>query len=172
MKPFWDPWVRITHWSLVSIVILNAFILEDGGDWHELLGYAACAFVGARIVWGFVGSRNARFTEMLKGWPRGRLLVHLRDYLQDRTPRYLNHPPLAILVMSGMLACILGLGLTGWMMELDRFFGEEWVEEVHEVLSNSLLLLASAHLIGVLRASWLHRENLIASMFHGRKKLD
>ena len=171
--PFWDPWVRITHWSLVGIVILKRFVLEDGGDWHLWLGYAACVLVALRVIWGFIGSRNARFAEMLKSWPpRGQVLQHLARYLRNQTPRYLNHPPLALVVMSGMLGCILGLGMTGWMLGLDRFFGEEWLEEAHELLSHGLILLAVAHISGVLRASWLNRENLIASMIHGRKKLD
>jgi cytochrome b len=170
MTPFWDPWVRISHWALVAMVILNHFVLEDGGDAHLWLGYIACGLVIARVIWGFVGSRNARFSEMLKSWPpRGEFLRHLSKYLRNQTPRYLNHPPLAILVMSGMLSCILGLGVTGWMLGLERFFGEEWLEELHELLSNGLLLLAMAHVTGVLRASWLNRENLVASMFHGRK---
>lgn len=173
MAPFWDRWVRLSHWSLVAIVILNRFVLEDGGDAHLWLGYVACGLVAARVIWGFMGSRNARFAEMLKSWPpRGEFLRHLSQYLRNQTPRYLNHPPLAILAMGGMLSCILGLGVTGWMLGLDRFFGEEWLEELHELLSNGLLLLAMAHVIGVLRASWLNRENLIASMIHGRKKLD
>jgi len=171
--PFWDPWVRITHWSFVAIVVLNRFVIEGGEDWHIWLGYAACVLVVLRVLWGFIGSRNARFSEMLKSWPpRGKLIQHLVSYLRNRTPRYLNHPPLALMVMGGMLSCILGLGVTGWMLGLDRFLGEEWLEEVHELLSQGLILLAAAHVSGVLRASWLNRENLIAAMTHGRKKLD
>lgn len=166
----WDPLVRIFHWSLVALVISNAFFNEGGGDWHEWLGYAACAWIALRLVWGVVGTKHARFSEMRKAWPRrGQFVPHVRDYLRGRTPRILNHSPLALIGMAAMLACVLLLGLSGWMMSWDRFFGEEWLEETHEVLSNALLGLIVIHVTGVIRESLLHRENLVASMLHGRK---
>src|SRR3989344_3306220 len=59
----WDPFVRIFHWSLVSCVVLNQFVLEPGKTAHEWVGYTASALVLARLVWGFVGSRHARFSD-------------------------------------------------------------------------------------------------------------
>jgi len=46
----------------------------------------------------------------------------------------------------------------------------EWVEELHEGLSNLLFALAGVHIAGVVFASWRHRENLVAAMWHGRKR--
>lgn len=169
----WDPFVRLFHWSLVAIVISNRFINESGDEWHEWLGYLACALIAARILWGFKGSEYARFKNLFSSWPaRGRFRAHLRDYLMGRTPRTINHSPLAVIGMSVMLVCILLLGLTGWMMSWDRFFGEEWLEETHEVLANVLIAFMAVHVAGVLRESILHRENLIASMIHGKKRRD
>lgn len=53
----WDPFVRVFHWSLVSCVILNYFVVEDGETLHQWLGYIAAALVCAWIVWGFIGTR-------------------------------------------------------------------------------------------------------------------
>ena len=58
----WDPFVRVFHWSLVACVFLN-FLVEEGEAPHQWIGYAASALVAARIVWGFVGSRYARFSD-------------------------------------------------------------------------------------------------------------
>ena len=59
----WDRFVRLFHWSLVGCVLVNAFLLDDGETLHRWLGYTASALVLARIVWGFVGSRHARFDD-------------------------------------------------------------------------------------------------------------
>ena len=59
----WDPFVRIFHWSLVACVVLNQFVLEDGKTAHEWVGYTASALVLARVLWGFVGTRHARFSD-------------------------------------------------------------------------------------------------------------
>jgi cytochrome b len=51
-----------------------------------------------------------------------------------------------------------------------RFFGVEWVEQVHTWSSNLVLLLAIVHVAGVLAMSALQRENLILTMITGRKR--
>ena len=68
-KRVWDPLVRVFHWSLVACVLLNLFVVDDGEDLHQWLGYAASALVGVRVVWGFIGPRHARFEigETVKG---------------------------------------------------------------------------------------------------------
>jgi cytochrome b len=60
MVKVWDPLVRVFHWSLVFLFLL-AFITED--DWldlHVLAGYAVSFLIGFRLLWGLVGTRNAR----------------------------------------------------------------------------------------------------------------
>jgi cytochrome b len=37
----WDPLVRAAHWSLVIAVVAAYATGDDGGKWHEALGYAA-----------------------------------------------------------------------------------------------------------------------------------
>ena len=167
----WDRWVRISHWSLAAIVFADAFATEGGEFWHAFLGYLGCGFVAFRVVWGFAGSEHARFRTMLAGWPaRGNFLAHTAEYLRGRAPRMLDHTPLGMIGMGLMLLCVLLLGLTGWMMSWDRFFGEEWLESTHEMLSDVLIAIVLVHVVGVILESLCHRENLVASMIHGKKR--
>ena len=167
----WDRWVRISHWSVAAIVFADAFANEGGEFWHAFLGYLGCGFIAFRVVWGFAGSDHARVRTMIAGWPpRGTFFTHAGNYLRGRTPRMLDHTPLGMLGMALMLVCVLLLGLTGWMMSWDRFFGEEWLESTHETLSDALIALVVVHVLGVILESLRHRENLVAAMIHGKKR--
>jgi cytochrome b len=62
----WDPFIRVAHWLLAAIVLIDWF--TDEPRWmHVWLGYLALALVVLRVVWGFVGSEHARFSNFLAG---------------------------------------------------------------------------------------------------------
>ncbi|MEP1930167.1 MAG: cytochrome b/b6 domain-containing protein, partial [Roseibium sp.] len=57
----WDPLVRIFHWSLVVLFTANAVVVEDESTLHIWVGYIVAALIAVRIIWGFVGTKYARF---------------------------------------------------------------------------------------------------------------
>jgi cytochrome b len=69
----------------------------------------------------------------------------------------------------GLLTLVSLVGFTGWLYTTDRYWGVEWVEELHETLSNILFGFVALHIAGVIFTSVRHRENLVAAMLHGRK---
>ncbi len=164
----WDLFVRIFHWSLVASFAVAWITADELDRLHEWTGYAAAALVSARILWGFVGTKHARFSDFVRSpWA---VLGYLGDIMRGKAHRHLGHNPAGGAMIIALIIGILGLGLTGWMMSTDAFWGVDWVEEVHEVLANGMLVLVALHLIGVLSASLLHGENLIAAMITGRKR--
>jgi len=164
----WDLVVRTFHWTVVAGCVLNLFILDDGRLPHEVVGYAVAAALAVRVVWGFVGTRYARFADFVPT-PR-RLRSYVSALIKGREPRTLGHNPAAALMMLTLMVLLAGVSITGWMMELDAFWGEEWVEELHGILANSIMMLALLHAAAALFESWRHSENLVWSMVTGRKR--
>lgn len=87
----WDPFVRLIHWT-VAIGFFVAYLTEDDVlSVHVWAGYVVGALVLVRIVWGFIGTRHARFTDFIYR-PRT-VLTYMRDLPRARSKRYLGHSP-------------------------------------------------------------------------------
>jgi cytochrome b len=69
-----------------------------------------------------------------------------------------------------LLGSLIAVSITGWMMGLDRFFGNETLEELHETFAMAIMVLAGIHVAAAVFESVRHRENLIKAMFTGRKR--
>lgn len=72
-------------------------------------------------------------------------------------------------MMLSLWAAIIGLGITGYLMESGMMGNEDFLEEVHELLANSLYLLVPLHVIAALVMSYWQRQNLIKAMITGNK---
>jgi len=175
----WDPLVRVFHWSLVFFFLL-AFVTED--DWmslHVWAGYAASMLIGFRLLWGLVGTRNARFLSFVKS-PKV-VMRHLRDMLSRKPAHYLGHNPVAAVMVVALLVSIALVAFSGMALIASEGEGPlagtlfaslngETMEEIHEFFANFTLLLVFAHVAGVVVSSFLEGENLVRSMITGRKK--
>lgn len=164
----WDRFVRFFHWSLVSCVLINFFIVDDGETLHQWLGYFATTLVLARIVWGFIGSEHARFADFFPT-PK-RLRTHLSALLAGRADPHPGHNPLGAMMMLALITLVLALGITGYLQGTDMFWGEEWLQELHETLATTLIAFAGLHALAAIVMSRVERTNLILAMITGVKK--
>ena len=73
-------------------------------------------------------------------------------------------------MIIALIAMLIGTCVTGVMMTTDAFWGVKWVEVTHQALANGTLGLIVLHVIGVLVASFEHRENLVKAMVTGMKR--
>jgi cytochrome b len=164
----WDRPVRVLHWSLASSIV-GAWLTRERTDAvHEYIGYAALAIVAARLLWGLVGNRHARFSRfVLRARPT---LAYLRRVLDGSAPRYLGHNPLGGWMVVALLSAVALTGFTGWLTTTDLLWGYAWPVRIHEALAWSVVVLVACHVGGVVFTSWHQRENLVVPMFTGTKR--
>jgi len=186
----WDPFVRIFHWTVV-VCFFIAYITEDEVMWlHELAGYTILVFVIARVLWGVVGTRFARFSNFI--YKPSTVKQYFKDSLHFKPKRYLGHNPVGgimVILLLVMLALTSwsGMKAEGISLFADNAFnieiiksaiadddhengGNEVWEEIHEFFANATLFLVFLHVAGVIFSSLVHSENLVRSMITGRKR--
>jgi cytochrome b len=164
----WDLLVRLLHWSLLASVV-GAWLTREGNEvLHEQLGYAALAIIVTRVIWGFVGPRYARFTDFVRS-PQ-ETTAYLMAAIAHREPRHIGHNPLGGWMIVMLLATVAGICVTGWLYTTDAYWGVAWVGELHEDLTDLLMVLVALHVIGVILTSIRQKENLVKSMVTGRKR--
>lgn len=164
----WDPLVRIFHWTVVLGILLDYFVLTTGKSSHRYVGYGVAAALSVRVIWGFIGSRHARFSDFVTS-PRT-IVSHLATAMTPRGRRYVGHNPAGGAMILALMTLIALTCLTGWMQGLDAFWGVEWVQQVHTLCSNLIIAMAAIHVFAAIMESVLHRENLILAMITGRKR--
>jgi cytochrome b len=163
----WDAPVRVFHWLLVAS-FAGAWLTAESERWrlaHVTLGYTMAGLVVFRLVWGLVGTRHARFASFVRG-PRA-IGGYLRSLLRGRPERHTGHNPAGALAIVALLLLAASVAFTGWATYTDA--AGHWVGELHEGIASAMLALVGVHVAAVLATSWLHRENLVASMITGRK---
>jgi cytochrome b len=177
----WDLFVRSFHWSL-ALLVLASFLTSDRDALvhvHARIGLAVVALVLARLAWGVVGPRHARFASFVRG-PR-EVLAYARAMVRGRPPLHLSHNPLGGAMVVAVIAVLLGLAATGAAVYAGPEFqgplgglltkrDAKAIKEVHEVLSGVLVALVAVHVVGVAVSSLLERQNLVAGMITGWKR--
>ena len=180
----WDLPTRVFHWALVALILLQYLTGEFGllsMDWHFYFGYATLALIVFRVLWGFVGSTTSRFSHFVRGpvavW---RYTVAL---LQGRAHGAIGHNPLggwSVLVMIASVALQAVTGLfstddldtTGPLAARVSDAAVKWMTRIHHWNRYFLLLLIVLHL-GAVLAHWIwRRDNLVAPMLHGKKRIE
>ncbi len=178
----WDVLVRIFHWSLVTSFAVAYLTEDDYQDVHVIAGYVILGLIIFRLFWGFIGSRYARFSSFVV--MPSTALSYIKDIKNHSAKRYIGHNPagammVLALIFSLLMTTVFGLmlygaeefsgPLAGVMMEVSKSTAHD-IEEIHEFFANFTLFLIVLHILGVISASYQHKENLVVSMLNGKKR--
>ncbi len=194
----WDLLVRICHWSVVILVLIAFLSGDEEYKIHIYSGYAVLGIILLRLVWGFTGSKYARFTSFL--YPPAKAFQYIKDLAQGVPKYYVGHNPAAgwmvfLLLIMTFFVCVSGhiaykhegqelsalnfTLATNAYADSDEDHGEEkdkdedkdefW-EDIHEGAAFTLLFLIFLHVSGAILSSTRHQENLIKSMVTGIKE--
>ncbi len=164
----WDLPTRAFHWLLV-LAVTGSYVTGKGElslVVHAICGYTILGLVAFRLLWGFAGTRYARFASFRYGPRRAR--EYLESLLAGRPQHFLGHNPAGSWAIYALLALAAASGMTGWLSLHE--YGGEFMEDVHEGATNALLAVVLLHVIGAIASSLAHGENLVRAMVDGRKR--
>lgn len=179
----WDLFVRLFHWLLVAGFAVG-FISGEFNvmTLHIYVGYALSLLLIARIVWGFAGSRYARFSSFI--YPINITLAYLKGMqAAGGPPHYLGHNPAGapmVFALIGLCICLCLTGLVtlaiidfeGPFLFINSWFDDAMayaVQNFHELLPKITLGFIACHVAGVVISSRMHKENLVKAMITGNK---
>ncbi|PZW44837.1 cytochrome b [Humitalea rosea] len=177
----WDPWVRLVHWSLVGLVALSWWTAETGRmALHITSGLIILALVVFRILWGLVGSENARFAHFLRS-PK-LALAHLRAWREREPDHETTHNAAGGWMVIAILGLLLIQAVTGLFSKdevlargpLARRVSDgvsDLLSDVHGATFNLVLAVVALHVVAVVAYRVLKGQDLVRPMITGIKRL-
>lgn len=169
----WDIPVRVIHWALAACVPAAWWTADQGYmEQHSWIGYTVLVLVATRIVWGFVGSPQARFSDFLRG-PRA-AWAYLRGAPRE-TP---GHNPLGGWSSMALWLVLLSQAGSGLFNSDGILFDgpfyhaadstvTDYLGSIHETAFDVLLGLIALHLAAVAYYQFIARERLLGPMWRG-----
>ena len=179
--PVWDFPTRLFHWLLVVLVAVSFTTGAIGGNamvYHERSGFAILVLLVFRIVWGFVGSRQSRFSDFVKG--PAAVWRYATALFRGDAERHLGHNPMGGWSVLALLLALLIQVVTG-LFANDDIITEgplylwvskpvsDWLTRIHRINRFVIVALVATHLSAVLFYLWGKGENLIKPMITGEK---
>ncbi|MDP2760498.1 MAG: cytochrome b/b6 domain-containing protein [Sideroxyarcus sp.] len=179
----WDVPVRLFHWLSVASFVL-AYVSAEMHLMvvHVWIGYGLLALLLFRIVWGFIGSRYARFGSFV--FSPQQTLAYVRSLRAGQAAHYYGHNPAGALMVFALLALLAAIFVSGLvtlavidyegpLLFLANAVSDDtayFFRHAHDFFVNVALWLIPLHLIGVVVGSLQHRENLVRAMVTGLKR--
>lgn len=172
--PIWDAPVRVVH-ALLILSFSGAWLTAEADGWravHISFGLSLAGLLVFRVLWGFLGSRPARFASFVRG-PQA-VAAHWRKLAAGTEEALPGHNPAGGWAVLGLLALGLLTALAGWLTYQGALgagaIDPELLEDLHEGLATLMLGLVLLHVAAVILVSLITLENLPRSMVNGRKR--
>jgi cytochrome b len=177
----WDLPTRLFHWLLAALVVFSFTTGKLGGDWltwHFRSGYAIASLLLFRLLWGFAGSRYARFASFLLSpsliWRR------VRSTASDALPATAGHSAIGTLAVYALLIVLAVQVSTGVFSNDGSFIEGPWAKFVSSAISDRLSRvhyynhwliagLVGLHVAAIAFYLLARKEDLLTPMLTGDK---
>jgi len=177
----WDLPTRLFHWLLAALVVFSFTTGKLGGDWltwHFRSGYAIASLLLFRLLWGFAGSRYARFASFLPS--PSSIWRTLRSPGPEVLPSTAGHSAVGTLSVYALLIVLAVQVSTGVFTNDGSFTEGPWVKFVSSALSDRLstvhyynhwlvIGLTVLHVAAIGFYLLVRRDDLITPMLTGDK---
>ena len=179
----WDIWIRVFHWSLVASVGFMLISGETGFlffDWHRKIGELVLVLILFRLIWGFIGSSNARLIQLIVNPLRA--FTHLTHVAKGSAPQERKHNAAGGWAVLIMLALISFQAISGiFIADEDEliegaFYGSlsydlsERLLHLHHLNADILMIIVGAHVVMVFFYLFRAGQNLIVPMITGKMR--
>lgn len=144
----WDSPVFVSHW-LTAISFCGAVLTQDGERFrqvHVTMGYTMLGVVAFRIIWGFIGSKYARFSTMTSRFTKVR--EHIQMLFCDKNQAIRGLQAIGFSAAYLLIFFVLLVSITGYLTFNE--IGPEIVSEIHEFVANLLMGLVIIHVGAIL----------------------
>lgn len=164
---------RLFHWVFAALFIIIYTIAETIDDdsvtysYHMLLGIVMALVVILRIIWGFVGSKYAKFNSF-ELHPK-KMIEYITDIVSGKTKLFPGHNPASSWAAVLMMIFALGLAFTG--IQMSQGNSKDFYEDIHEFLANAFLFTVIAHVLGIIFHTLRHKDLIALSMINGEKNV-
>ena len=180
----WDIPVRLFHWLLVACLFgqwLTAEVLEDTMQIHFYIGYFTLGLIIFRLVWGFIGTKYAKFNSFISG-PKA-IFRYLRSLKAKQKSFTIGHNPLgglilpAVLLLVGLQA-VSGLFTSDDIISAGPYFDsadstlQKWMQWLHHNIFDVLIGIVVIHLLAIAWYRIAFKHNLITPMLSGHKAVE
>jgi len=180
----WDLPLRLFHWALASAFVVSWVTAEAGIEWadaHLYSGYTALALLTFRILWGFAGTRYARFRQFLSG--PSTVFNALRALGNRSAPTQPGHSALGGWASVALMALMFSQAASGLFITDDILFSgpyhsavsssvADFLASFHHLNFNVLTTAVAAHLAVMLWYRQRKRHNLVLPMISGFSDVD
>lgn len=111
--PVWDLFIRIFHWSLVLLIFLAYTTADEKESLHRYIGYLVFGLVVSRLIWGFIGTKYALFSDFICSPVKG--VTYIKELISGKPKYYIGHNPAAAWMIIFFLLCSVVVCLSGYM---------------------------------------------------------
>ncbi|RVU80988.1 cytochrome B [Leucothrix sargassi] len=174
----WDLPTRLFHWILVASV---GFLIYSGKtgelfDWHQTAGIVVLALILYRLIWGFVGSSTARFSDFL--YSPAKIFAYAKNLFSRKAEPHAGHNPVGGLMVVVMLGLLLFQGITG-LFSTDDILVEgklydlvdsdtaDWMTGMHHTSSEFLIPVLVLHILAIVFYRIWKKHDLLKPMITG-----